>query len=222
MKKDLVVVALITSVVAMLCICSGCATTPEAIRTISAVELQMWDTVAADVEDIVNSYDAERKHWTDIAFKQMVNTIERKQMNTDGVVNLKKYKDALSQTIAQKAAVEAQYANDKADVLSAVMTRIRKAKYLQMLLNEYEQSTGVAPETLEALITEVSDVSTTIMEAARREDEVSAADSRQTVDWEDMFNAILNGVYDRVYNRVKNATAAPMPAALPEGYVPLE
>jgi TolA-binding protein len=171
---------------------AGCSTTPKSIQTLGGLEIQFWEAMERDVEDIVTTYDKELHHWVDNAFKFIVRDVEMKLITAEGDIELDQYKAQLQNIAQQKAQVYAQYELDKESTLDAVKDKINQAKHVQLLINEYESSVGVSPETLQSLFDEVHG-SYQIIQAAR---ETREADTSPPVD--DIHNQLdlmLDGFY---------------------------
>jgi len=194
---------------------AGCATTPDSIKSLSTVEIQMWDAVNKDVELTVDTYTVELRHWTSMAFRQAFQSALAPITHADGTVDRVQYEQIANNVARQYATVLAKYDQNKADTLSAFDDKIRRAKYVQMLIDEYENSTGVSPETLEALTTELSGTVTSIQEiyAARKAREAAAAQGDDSSDFlGTLLDVFTGGQYQNVYAAVMGGLA---PALIP-------
>lgn len=199
----------------------GCATTPDSIKALGAMEVQMLRAMEKDVELIVDRYDAEVRHWSDLAFRQALQKAEGQLVKEDGTVVLAEYKNAVREVAAQMAASTAQYDKNKADILDAMAEKFDKSMLMMALINEYEQSTGTSPETWAAVTTELGGLAVDInslyeqLEAQRRAEEAAAAPTMR-----DRLNLMGNGIFDMVYDRMTDAlsgggTLLPPPPAPP-------
>src|SRR3990167_9111306 len=81
----------------------GCATTPQSITRVSAVELQMWDAIKADFHATVTAYDAGRQHWVLVAYQRALREAEEKLTDANGRVDLAKYKAERDRIVSQLA-----------------------------------------------------------------------------------------------------------------------
>ena len=203
MKKYLVIVCILASVF-------GCSTTPKSIKQVSALEMQYLEALKKDFETTVDAYDKERTHWTNLAYQQAVNSTEAALtlINEDGtkVIDTTKYKQALTSIVTQRARVDVEYEKNKRDILAAFKYKIGRAKQLQLLINEYKNSTGVDPETLRTLIIEIGEAHNAITQVTESDSElISQAEADNiTSDWSVLYDTILNNAYTRVYNAVLN------------------
>ena len=195
--------------VAVLCVACigivGCATTPDSIKALSAVEVQMWDAVDKDIELTVDTYNKELRHWAALAFRQAFQSALAPITQADGTVDRVQYEQVANNVAQQYAAVLAKYENNKMETLAAFDDKIRRAKYTQMLIDEYENSTGVSPETLEALTTELSGTIESVQEvyAARKAREAAATQGDTSPDFlGTLLDVFTGGQYQNVYDTV--------------------
>jgi len=191
------------SVLAVSLFGGGCATTPDSIKALSITELQMLNAVEADMDNIVESYDAEVRHWVDLSFRMFMQAEEARLVEPDGKVDLAAYKAKVREVAAQMAAAEARYDKNKEDILDAIGEKLDKAMLIMTLINEYEHSTGVSPETWVALTTELGTLAVdmnTLHEQyqAQREAEREA----EGPSFRDRLNLMGGGILDLVYDRI--------------------
>ena len=210
-------------------LCASCATTPKSITSLSAVQLQMLTASETDAKDIVKSYDAELRHWVRNAFRFALQDLEKQMVRADGTVDLEQYKQTVGNLTTQAASVMATYDNDKKNTLDAVDSKYRKMKMVQVLIDQYEQSTGTSPETLQALMTEMQATYTAVEPMFNKPDEPQNGNT-----WEAQLDMITRGLYERIRQTVSDrltggllplaptpAPAAPAPAT-PEPIAPTE
>ena len=198
---------------------SGCATTPESIKTLSAVELQMWSAVEQDFAVTVDRYDKEVHHWVNLAFGQAMQQAERKLTRPDGSIDALQYKQQANQVAMQMAGVLARYERDKEAILLAFNDKIRKAKLIQFTIAEFENSTGVSPESLEALLAETSTSVESIRELYERRSPVEA-DETAPIEWDQLFDMLLGGRYTEAYREVLRVLDVQVPTSpVPESDV---
>ena len=205
--------------VAVLCVVCismiGCSTTPDSIKALNAVEVQMWDAVNKDVEVTVDTYNKELQHWAALAFRQAFQSALAPITQADGTVDRKQYEQVANSVAQQYATVLAKYDQNKAETLSAFDDKIRRAKYTQMLIGEYENSTGVSPETLEALTTELAGTIEGVQEvyAARQAREAAAEQGDSSPDFlGTLLDVFTGGQYQNVYDAVLRGL---LPAIMP-------
>ena len=214
------------NIVILLCACvlgAACSTTPKSILSLNAIELQYLSAAEADAEDIVESYDAELRHWVRNAFRFALQDLERQMTSPDGMVNLEQYKVTVGNLTQQVATVMAEYDNDKANTLSELDAKYRKMKMVQLLIDQYEQSTGTSPETLQALLSEMQATYTEIEPLFNKPDATEQAGDA----WESQLDLITRGLYERVRqtvsDRLTGGLLPPAPVApTPEPIAPTE
>jgi len=199
----------------------GCATTPQSIKRVSAVELQMQDSIKSNFDKVIESYDSEMRHWQDKAFGMHISLVESRLVDSNGMVNLKAYKDAMAQVTAQLAANDAKYDKNLSDVKSAMHDKFAKARYLSMLIDEFENSTGVAPETVEAFTQEMSTTGAEIAKLYEAYQQKQAEeDAAKPPSVKDQLRLLGQDVWDKIYSQVSNDIdnfSLPVPAELGVG-----
>ena len=182
----------------------GCATTPDSIKRVSAVELQMQDNIKKNFDRVLESYDDEMRHWQSKAFAMHVTNVESRLVDTQGKVDLAAYKKAISEITAQLAANEARYDKNLDDVRAAMHDKFAKARYLSMLIDEFENSTGVAPETVEAFTREMSTTGAEIAQLYEAYQQKQAEEEAlKPPSMRDQLELLGNDVFDRIYEQIR-------------------
>jgi len=182
----------------------GCATTPQSIKQVSAVELQMQDNLRKNFYRVLETYDDEMRMWQGKAFNMHIANMESRLVDSEGKVNLAAYKQALNEVTAQYAANEARYDKNFEDVKLAMDDKFVKTKYLTMLIDEFENSTGMTPETVEALTNEIARTTTAVGEMysiymeKKAEEEAAKPPSMK-----DKLKLLGGDIFDKIYERVQ-------------------
>ena len=182
----------------------GCATTPESIKQVSAVELQMQDNVKRNFDRVLETYDDEMRMWQGKAFSMHITNMESRLVDAEGKVVLEAYKKALNEVTVQYAANEARYDKNLEDVKSAMGDKFAKMRYLAMLINEFENSTGMSPETVEAFSNEIANTTAAVGEMYKVYMEKKAAEeAAKPPSMKDKLKLLGGDVFDKIYERVQ-------------------
>jgi len=172
---------------------AGCAMTPKSITRLSTVELQYLSASQEDAKDVVETYDAELRHWVRQSFRYALQDLEKDIVRPDGTVDLEEYKRGVVDLSGKAAEVMGEYDRDKAKTLSEIGAKYQKMMVVQMLIDQYEHSTGTSPETLQALLGEMVGTYGDLGPLLNSQDKPEAVST-----WEEQVDLITRGLFERV------------------------
>lgn len=182
----------------------GCSTTPQSIKTVSATSILMQEAQKDDIKDIINTYDSEVRHWVDISFQQALEQTEKQLVDADGKVDLQAYKTAVNAVTTQLATVNAEYDKNRDEILAISQAKAEKAILLQVLIDQYEKSTGVEPETIQQLVSTLGETAKGVMDVYdKRQAEKAAKEAAKGPSMKDKLNTMSNDLFDKVYAEVQ-------------------
>lgn len=189
---------------------SSCATTPKSITALSAVELQYLTVAQEDAKDVVETYDAELRHWVRQSYRYALQDLEGDIVRPDGTVDLEEYKRGVADLSGRAAEVMATYDNDKANTLSEIEAKYHKMMVVQTLIDQYEHSTGTSPETLQALLGEMVGTYEDLGPLLNPPEKPATGST-----WEEQVDLITRGLFERVRETtrerlLRGATANPI------------
>ena len=192
MKKALVFLSCI--------LLAGCISTPKPIQKISTVNIQTMQAVRQDIKMNNDKLFNELNHWIDLSYGLMLQNDEDAMKDANGKVDLNAYKAKLDDYTNRIAAVKGKYSKDHSDIDAAFEDKLTKALILQSLIDQYEQSTGVQPETISALITELG---TTAGEAFQMYKTYEESKPAKEPSLSDRLNTVAQGKLEELVSKIE-------------------
>lgn len=192
MKKIFIILSLLIVV--------GCARTPQPIIGAGNVSMQMTNAIREDFKMTTNDTFDEIDYWVNFSFGLMMQIEEEKIKNPDGTVNLEQYKELADRVATQMANVKGEYKSNRSDVERAIDAKIDKALILQGLIDKYNRSTGVDPETLNVLVNELGQAAS---DAYKIYKDHEAAKPEKEPSIQDRLNIVLKGKVEQMIDKIE-------------------